>query len=88
MSVKVPAVGTKEEVYRGLAMHTSGGLRKCALMVSPRTGKVVSKKKYGLGVKNAKYLGIKKSQMQKSKGLPRRGCTKSKSKSKAKAKAL
>ena len=42
---KIPAVGTKREVFLGLARHTSGGLTKADLMKN-RSGKIVSRRKH------------------------------------------
>lgn len=37
--------GTREEVWAGLAVKTSGGLTRDDLMVNPRTGKLVSRRR-------------------------------------------
>ena len=50
MVEKVKAVGTKLEVWKGQAKHTSGGLTKDKLMKNKR-GKVISKKKHAAGLK-------------------------------------
>ena len=50
MVEKVKAVGTKLEVWKGKAKHTSGGLTKDKLMKNKR-GKVISKKKHSAGIK-------------------------------------
>lgn len=42
------SVGTKLQVFRGNAAHTSGGLKKDDLMKNKR-GKIVSKKRHELG---------------------------------------
>ena len=47
---KVPAVGTKAQVWHGSAKHTSGGLTKKDLMKT-RTGRIVSKRKHAAGKK-------------------------------------
>lgn len=52
---KVPAVGTKAQVWHGSAKHTSGGLVKSDLMKT-RKGRIVSKKKHALGKKSLKNL--------------------------------
>jgi hypothetical protein len=52
---KVPAVGTKAQVWHGSAKHTSGGLVKKDLMKT-RKGRIVSKKKHALGKKSLKNL--------------------------------
>jgi hypothetical protein len=52
---KVPAVGTKAQVYHGTAKHTSGGLTKKDLMKTKR-GRIVSRKKHTLGKKALKNL--------------------------------
>ncbi len=41
--------GTRKEVWGGDAIMTKGGLKKDDLMVRPRDGKLVSKKKSALG---------------------------------------
>ncbi len=51
---KVPAVGTKAQVWHGSAKHTSGGLTKKDLM--KHKGRIVSKKKHALGKKAFKHL--------------------------------
>ena len=45
---KVPAVGTKAQVFHGTAKHTSGGLEKKDLMKTKK-GRIVSKKKHAAG---------------------------------------
>ena len=45
---KSSSVGTKEEVWNGLAKHTSGGLKKSDLMQNKR-GKIISKKQFEAG---------------------------------------
>jgi hypothetical protein len=52
---KIPAVGSKAEVWHGSAKHTSGGLTKGDLMKT-RKGRIVSKKKHALGKKAVKVL--------------------------------
>ena len=52
---KVPAVGSKAEVWHGSAKHTSGGLTKRDLMKT-RKGRIVSRKKHALGKKAVKVL--------------------------------
>lgn len=52
---KVPAVGTKAQVYHGTAKHTSGGLTKKDLMKTKR-GRIVSRAKHALGKKALKNL--------------------------------
>ena len=41
---RIPAVGTKREVFKGQAKHTPGGLTKKDLLVN-KFGKIVSKRK-------------------------------------------
>ena len=48
MSGKIPAVGSKAQVYHGNAKHTSGNLEKKDLMKN-KHGRIVSKKKHNLG---------------------------------------
>ena len=52
---KIPAVGTKAQVFHGTAKHTSGGLKKSDLMKTKK-GRIVSKKKHALGKKALKTL--------------------------------
>ena len=52
---KIPAVGSKAEVYHGSAKHTSGGLTKKDLMKTKR-GRIVSRKKHAAGKKALKNL--------------------------------
>jgi hypothetical protein len=52
---KVPAVGTKAQVYHGTAKHTSGGLTKKDLMKTKK-GRIVSRKKHAAGKKALKRL--------------------------------
>ena len=47
---KLPAVGTKAQVWHGSAKHTSGGLTKKDLMKT-RKGRIVSKRKHAAGKK-------------------------------------
>lgn len=47
--------GTKEQVWRGIAQHTAGGLRKVDLMLN-KAGKVVSRKQHEAGKKLAKFI--------------------------------
>lgn len=54
----IASVGSKADVYAGLAKHTSGGLTRKDLKLN-RRGKVVSKKQYAAGKRAARlYLGI------------------------------
>lgn len=41
---KIPAVGSRAQVWHGNALHTSGGLYKKDLMMNKKTGRIVSKK--------------------------------------------
>jgi hypothetical protein len=52
---KMPAVGTKAQVYHGTAKHTSGGLTRKDLMKTKK-GRIVSKKKHAAGKKALKRL--------------------------------
>jgi hypothetical protein len=47
---KIPAVGTKAQVWHGTAKHTSGGLHKKDLMHTSK-GRIISKKKHAAGKK-------------------------------------
>ena len=55
MGGKMPAVGTKAQVWHGTAKHTSGGLTKKDLMKT-RKGRIVSKKKHAAGQKAIRKL--------------------------------
>ena len=52
---KVPAVGSKVQVFHGTARHTSGGLTKKDLMKT-KAGRIVSRKKHAAGLKAVKKL--------------------------------
>ena len=52
---KVPAVGTKAQVYHGTAKHTSGGLTRKDLMKTKK-GRIVSRRKHAAGKKALKRL--------------------------------
>ena len=52
---KMPAVGTKAQVFHGTAKHTSGGLVRKDLMKTKK-GRIVSRKKHALGKKSLKNL--------------------------------
>lgn len=52
---KMPAVGTKAQVYHGTAKHTSGGLTRKNLMKTKK-GRIVSRKKHAAGKKALKRL--------------------------------
>jgi hypothetical protein len=54
MTDKIPAVGSKLLVFRGLARHTSGGLTKKDLM--RHKGRIISRKKHEAGKKAIKHL--------------------------------
>jgi hypothetical protein len=54
MTDKIPAVGSKLLVFRGLARHTSGGLKKSDLM--RHKGRIISRKKHAQGLKSIKHL--------------------------------
>lgn len=51
---KVPATGSKAQVWHGSAKHTSGGLTRKDLM--KHKGRIVSRKKHALGKKAFKNL--------------------------------
>ena len=55
MGGKMPAVGTKAQVWHGTAKHTSGGLTKKDLMKTKK-GRIVSKKKHAAGQRAIKKL--------------------------------
>lgn len=52
---KIPAVGTKAQVFHSAARHTSGGLKKKDLMKT-KQGRIVSRKKHAAGKKAIKRL--------------------------------
>jgi hypothetical protein len=52
---KMPAVGSKAQVFHGTARHTSGGLVKKDL-VQNKHGRIVSRRKMALGKKALKHL--------------------------------
>ena len=45
---RIPAVGTKAQVFHGTAKHTSGGLTRKDLMKTKK-GRIVSRKKHAAG---------------------------------------
>ena len=72
-SADVKTVGSKLEVWRGTAKHTSGGLTKVDLMLN-KHGKVVSKAKHTAGLKTGvrnmgNYLQGGKRITRKGKGI-------------------
>ena len=52
---KIPAVGTKAQVWHGTAKHTSGGLTRKDLVKTKR-GRIVSRRKQAAGKKAIKTL--------------------------------
>jgi hypothetical protein len=52
---KMPAVGTKAQVYHGTAKHTSGGLTRKDL-IKTKKGRIVSRRKHAAGKKALKRL--------------------------------
>jgi hypothetical protein len=52
---KMPAVGSKAQVFHGKAKHTSGGLTRKDLMQTKK-GRIVSRKKHAAGKKALKRL--------------------------------
>jgi hypothetical protein len=52
---KIPAVGSKAQVWHGTARHTSGGLTRKDLMKN-KHGRIVSRRKAALGKKALKHL--------------------------------
>ena len=52
---RIPAVGSKAQVWHGTARHTSGGLHKKDLMKT-KSGRIVSRRKHSLGKKAIKTL--------------------------------
>ena len=56
---KMPATGSKSQVFHGTAKHTSGGLYRKDLMKT-KNGRIVSRKKHAAGkkaIKNLRKLG-------------------------------
>jgi hypothetical protein len=53
---KIKATGTRTEVYKGLAKHTSGGLKKNDL-IKGGGGKIVSKRASAAAKKNNNLVG-------------------------------
>ena len=71
----VKTVGSKLEVWRGSAKHTSGGLTKVDLMLN-KHGKVVSKAKHQAGLKTGvRNLGnyLQGGKRITRKGIPKKG---------------
>jgi hypothetical protein len=54
MMNKIPATGSKAQVWHGTAKHTPGGLTKSDLM--RHKGRIISRKKHALGKKAIKHL--------------------------------
>jgi hypothetical protein len=52
---KIPATGSKAQVWHGSAKHTAGGLTKKELMKT-KSGRIVSKKQHAAGLKAIKRL--------------------------------
>jgi len=55
MSDKMKTIGSKAEVFHGVCVKTSGGLKKKDLMKT-KHGRIVSRKKHALGLKAVKRL--------------------------------
>lgn len=58
---KIKKIGTKEEVYNGLADHTKGGVKSDGLMLN-KNGIVVSAKRHKIGLDRMKAMQEKKNQ--------------------------
>ena len=74
---KLPAVGSKSQVFHGSAKHTSGGLTRKDLMKT-KNGRIVSRRKHAAGkkaIKNLRKLGYiaKKGTFKLFKKNPKRG---------------
>ena len=69
---KVMPVGSKLMVWKGVAEHTSGGLRKEDLMVNSR-GKVVSRKAHEAGKRAFKRNGLKPKSASEMRAMKGRG---------------
>ena len=63
-------VGSKQEVWRGVAKKTSGGLEKKDLMKNKR-GKIVSRAKHALALKNNILANIRPSRSKRRSGKSR-----------------
>ena len=71
------SIGTRAQVFHGMADMTSGGLEKSDLMMS-KAGEIVSKKKHELAMKKtnpmSKFIAMaKKSKGKKFKLVPAEG---------------
>jgi hypothetical protein len=52
---KMPASGSKAQVWHGTARHTPGGLTRKDLMKTKK-GRIVSKRKHAIGLRRIKSL--------------------------------
>jgi hypothetical protein len=52
---KMPASGSKAQVWHGTARHTPGGLTRKDLMKTKK-GRIVSRKKHAIGLRRIKSL--------------------------------
>ena len=52
---KMPASGSKAQVWHGTARHTPGGLTRKDLMKTKR-GRIVSRRKHAIGLRRIKSL--------------------------------
>ena len=78
---KVPAVGTKAQVWHGTAKHTSGGLTRKDLMKTKK-GRIVSRRKHAAGqraIKKLRKMGYiaKKGKFSLFTKKSKRGCSSS-----------
>lgn len=55
---KIPAIGSRAQVMHGNAKHTVGGLKKSALTMNEKTGRIVPKKKRSLAFKKTGQLSV------------------------------
>ena len=55
------AVGSRAQVYHGVAHHTTGGLTKKDLKMNPKTGEIVSKAKASSEKKNPWIVAVGKA---------------------------
>jgi hypothetical protein len=54
-SDRIPAIGSRVQVWNGNADHTKGGLRKSDLVYNAKTGRIVSREKRRQAIANRKF---------------------------------
>lgn len=75
---KIPAVGSRAQVWHGNAKHTSGGLTKGDLMM--RKGHIISKKKHSQGKKAYKAMDAETKKLWSANKIAKKSKSKSRSK--------